>query len=80
MDKPLTAVFQIAGACNWVKIGGVVGGIVFFWLEIYSVIWKGVPFDMTAYGIALGAVLVGGGAHNMMQNIGNGQNQGGSSS
>lgn len=44
------------------RVGGLVGLIVFLGLEIFVVVWKNVPFDMQAFGIAFGAMIAAIGA------------------
>ena len=44
------------------RVSGILGLLVFLGLEIYVVVWKSLPFDMTAFGIAFAAMIAALGA------------------
>jgi len=44
------------------RVAGILGLLTFLGLEIFVVVYKGMPFDMTAFGTAFGLMIVAIGA------------------
>lgn len=44
---------------RWTALIGVIQGL---GLQAYVVVWKGAPFDLQAFGLGLGAIIVAAGA------------------